>query len=351
MALMDTDFSFPQTGEVVEVDNKEAEYVLDLVSHSGIEPHINGTVKRIIGGISSDVWLLDCPQENSSNRYVIKQPLATLRVRKNWSAPLKRAKYEYLWLNMAAQVSPQCVPKVCYFDESKPLLITHYIDISDASVWQRQLFSACFDLSFVKKLGHEIARFHQYTAFNEFYEKQFDSSGILRATRIEPYIFSLIDIYPEMTERLTEIGESVISNRIAVIHGDLSPKNILCRNATPIFLDAECACYADPAFDIAFCLNHLLIKFYRLGDIKFILLARVLTETYLREVNWENRNKLERRIATLIPVMMLARIDGKSTLTYLNDHHKKLIRKQALTLLSKNLFTIDFVLNEISSSM
>ena len=28
----------------------------------------------------------------------------------------------------------------------------------------------------------------------------------------------------------------------------------------PVFLDAECAWYGDPAFDLAFCLNHLLLK-------------------------------------------------------------------------------------------
>ena len=27
-----------------------------------------------------------------------------------------------------------------------------------------------------------------------------------------------------------------------------------------MFLDAECAWYGDPAFDLAFCLNHLLLK-------------------------------------------------------------------------------------------
>ena len=28
----------------------------------------------------------------------------------------------------------------------------------------------------------------------------------------------------------------------------------------PVLLDAECAWWGDPAFDIAFCLNHLLLK-------------------------------------------------------------------------------------------
>ena len=44
------------------------------------------------------------------------------------------------------------------------------------------------------------------------------------------------------------------------MQGDISPKNILCGPDGPVFLDAETACYGDPAFDLAFCLNHLLLK-------------------------------------------------------------------------------------------
>src|SRR6202021_75614 len=32
------------------------------------------------------------------------------------------------------------------------------------------------------------------------------------------------------------------------------------RPRRPVFLDAECAWWGDPAFDLAFCLNHLLLK-------------------------------------------------------------------------------------------
>ena len=44
------------------------------------------------------------------------------------------------------------------------------------------------------------------------------------------------------------------------MHGDFSPKNLLIGPDGPVVLDAECAWYGDPAFDLAFVLNHLLLK-------------------------------------------------------------------------------------------
>ena len=50
------------------------------------------------------------------------------------------------------------------------------------------------------------------------------------------------------------------STKRVLVHGDFSPKNILVGPAGPVILDAECAWYGDPAFDLAFVLNHLLLK-------------------------------------------------------------------------------------------
>jgi len=56
------------------------------------------------------------------------------------------------------------------------------------------------------------------------------------------------------------LARRTAETRLALVHGDVSPKNILMGPRNPAFLDAECAWYGDPAFDLAFCLNHLLLK-------------------------------------------------------------------------------------------
>ena len=89
----------------------------------------------------------------------------------------------------------------------------------------------------------------------------------------------------------------------------------------PVVLDAECAWFGDPAFDLAFVLNHLLLKGawrpqWRDG---YGALFVELIDAYRPHVNWESWRAIEGRTASLLPALLLARIDGKSPVEYLTD--------------------------------
>jgi aminoglycoside phosphotransferase (APT) family kinase protein len=67
-------------------------------------------------------------------------------------------------------------------------------------------------------------------------------------------------VHPDLAAPLYELVVTARANKCALVHGDVSPKNILVGPNGPVFLDAECAWWGDPAFDLAFCLNHLLLS-------------------------------------------------------------------------------------------
>jgi len=103
-----------------------------------------------------------------------------------------------------------------------------------------------------------------------------------------------------------------------------------------VLLDAECARWGDPAFDIAFCLNHLLLKcLWNASAIDaFIAAFDALSESYLQAVDWEPRIELERRAAALLPGLFLARVDGKSPVEYVTDEtQRRNVRRVAAALL------------------
>jgi Ser/Thr protein kinase RdoA (MazF antagonist) len=122
------------------------------------------------------------------------------------------------------------------------------------------------------------------------------------------------------------------------VHGDVSPKNILCGEHGPVFLDAECAWYGDPAFDLAFCLNHFLLKGARKGVERHDYLRAFLSfeAGYLAKVDWEDPLVLEARAAALLPCLLLARIDGKSPVEYLStEAERNAVRRFAVPLIAQ----------------
>src|SRR5690606_40672512 len=63
---------------------------------------------------------------------------------------------------------------------------------------------------------------------------------------------------------------------------------ILVSSNGPVFLDAECAVYGDPAFDLAFCAAHLLLKAVWSGDARLNEAAAALVAAYRRGIHWED---------------------------------------------------------------
>ncbi|HEY8068646.1 MAG TPA: aminoglycoside phosphotransferase family protein, partial [Burkholderiales bacterium] len=62
----------------------------------------------------------------------------------------------------------------------------------------------------------------------------------------------------------------------------------------------------------------------------FLKCFDVLAEAYLSGVTWEPRAEIEKRAATLLPGLLLARVDGKSPVEYLKlDSDKDFVREIA----------------------
>ena len=338
------------TGDLISISNEEYDlvcsYMVKMVHSSPWD------IRRIAGGVSSNVWLV----RDADDSYVVKQPLSRLRVQTSWHAPLERSTYEYRWLRMAAQCDPRLVPPIVSFEPDRPLLVTRYLPPTAYPIWQRSLFDGNANAIQAGSVGRALVALHAHTAGKAHSQASFKADQVLLATRIEPYFFATALRHPPVASTLRAIGESVLIQGRAVIHGDVSPKNILLGPAVPVFLDAECACYADPAFDLAFCLTHLLLKQVAVTERRAALHrdAQALVHGYSAGVAWESAAALLARCAVLLPALMLARIDGKVPVSYLAEKQREAVRAFALKHLDAATNDLEHVmqgLSELAASM
>jgi aminoglycoside phosphotransferase (APT) family kinase protein len=269
------------------------------------------------GGVSSDIWRV----ELKSGAICVKRALPRLRVAQVWEAPVERNGYERRWLETANAIVPGVAPRVlaggddCFAMEFLPQL----------PVWKAELRAGRADAAFAADVGRKLCAIHNATARRNDIAEAFATDANFHAIRLEPYLLATGKLHADLKPKLEELANTTASTKLALVHGDVSPKNILVGARGPVFLDAECAWYGDPAFDLAFCLNHLLLKGAWVPGARADYLAcyEALAREYLAGVDWEQSAVLERRAAALLPGLLLARIDGKSPVEYLTDEAQK----------------------------
>ena len=284
----------------------------------------------LAGGVSSDIWRVDLRK----GPICVKRALPRLRVEQLWEVPVERNRYERMWMETANAIIPGVAPRVLAADDAGCFAM----ELLDACpLWKAQLAEGRADRDFAAKVGGCLARIHAATAGDKACAAKFDTDRNFHAIRLEPYLLAAGKVHGAFEKRLKELSERTAQTRLALVHGDVSPKNILIGPDGPVFLDAECAWYGDPAFDLAFCLNHLLLKglWVPVRRKAFLQCYDVLAESYLAGVAWEPRAVIEMRAATLLPGLLLARVDGKSPVEYLKaETDKEFVREIAGRFLS-----------------
>ena len=300
----------------IHMDNIETIHA-DLVE-SGIlvGPEIKST--PITGGVSSDIFLV----EDGVRKIVVKQALSQLRVADEWLVDTGRNQTEQEFICRVAMFLPLAVPKIIHSNPELHYFAMEYLQ--GYANWKEVLLDGNPNPDTGKLVGSILGSLHLQTWQKPDLSAEFNHGAYFHALRTEPYLLTCANRHPELRQLIQTEAQRLDKTRLCLIHGDYSPKNIMIKGSRVVILDCEVACYGEPAFDLAFLLNHILLKalLHRDNALGFIDLAEVIRQSYL-SLMLDTDPGIELRTGRLLLMLMLARIDGKSPVEYLQDQTSK----------------------------
>jgi aminoglycoside phosphotransferase (APT) family kinase protein len=318
-------------------DDKSVSPDQDLLSYQfrrqlfrdGVIHDPNAHLRPLTGGVSSDIYLV----EDGDRRMVAKRALATLRVQEPWTADVSRNRVEMEALRFIGGLVPNVAPKLLVADPNKNYFVMEYFDARFLNWKQLLLSGTCCDIH-ARIAGGTLGVLHRRTWGITALAAKLGQWKDFRQLRTAPYLEVLADKHPTIATAIAvQIDYLRDSPHKCLVHGDYSPKNILFCDSQLVVLDWEVAWFGEPAFDIAFLLNHLLLKaiLHKQQAADLTHLALVAWRAYAENIGTENFNLVAPAVLQLLPLLMLARVDGKSPVEYLcEDIDKDMVRQFAL---------------------
>ena len=225
-----------------------------------------------------------------------------------------RVDAERRWLKVAHSAVPGCTPAVLGAFPSGGWLALESLDEAEFPTWQSRLAGGQVEPWVAAELGHLTGRLHAATAHSAAVAQHFAGRVAFRTLRIAPGFDRIAAAYADCAPQLSRIEAELEATRIVLVHGDLTPENVLNGPRGPVLLDADCAHYGDPAADVAAVLAALCVRMAGHCRLRAEYSASwdAFHRSYAAHAVWELPDRIEARAAALIPAFVLAAIEAGS---------------------------------------
>jgi 5-methylthioribose kinase len=317
------------------LDIERPELLLAYLRASGrIGPHEQPRLRPLTGGVSSRVVLVE--REGPAEAWVLKQALPKLRVSVDWFSSPERMRREALALRWMTELVPAgSVPELLWEEPEEHLLAMTAVPQPHVN-WKTALLEGR-GLEHAAAFGALLGTVHR-----EAWERRaeiradFADRSFFESLRVEPYYRYTATRVPAAASFLGALIDETERIADTLVHGDYSPKNVLVYQGRLVLLDHEVAHFGDPAFDVGFSTTHLLSKANHLRplDAAFTGAAEDSWRAYRREIGSTVLGEgLERRAVAHTLACLLARVDGRSPLEYLDERARQRQRVATLALM------------------
>jgi 5-methylthioribose kinase len=275
----------------------------------------NATVEVLTGGVSCVVLAV----ASNQREIVVKQALPELKTKAKWVADQRRAIVEADAMRVYQSITPDSVPELLDCDEANFTLTMSRLP-NTCTNWKQDMLEGRIHPEMGEKLGKILAQWHNGTAINAAIKAKFMEGELFEQLRVSPFYRAVADKNPNLLQVINSLIKEITTEKIALVHGDFSPKNILATpDHSPIVLDFEVAHTGNPVFDLGFICAHLLCKTIRTDNSAekdaLITTATNFLNGYRQSCNLAIADSLPQHVA----LIALARVEGVSPVNYLDE--------------------------------
>jgi len=306
-----------------------------------IESNETVRVSELTGGVSNQVLYVAREQESAGDDFVLKQARPQLRTPQPWFSPVERIWREIDVLRLieelvadeaASSSSPArhvLTPRILHEDRDN-FAFAMTAAPPEHEVWKRQLLAGTADSSIAEECGQLLGRLHGRTWRDARVAERLGDARLFDSLRIDPYYRTVAALHPEYADAFERLIISTAEHRLALVHADFSPKNLLVFEGGLMVVDFETGHFGDPAFDLGFFTSHLVLKSFHHapGHSPFLDLVERFWNVYRERMSVEGVDKaeltaLEARGVAHFAGCAWSRLDGKSRVDYLDDEPRR----------------------------
>lgn len=311
---------------------------LATLQQDGVIRSTSPRFQLLTGGVSSEIYRVD----DGGRTLVVKRALKKLKVKADWFADVSRNRYEAAFLRYVGTFMPESVPKI--LGQGDGYFVMEFLD-EGFSNWKVLLKRGTCQVKHARQAGEVLGCIHAHSFGQPAIAQQFASTENFLQLRVSPYLHRIAEKHPSVAGVIAAEAERLLQPGSCLIHGDFSPKNILIAAQRLVLVDCEVAFYGDPAFDLSFLLCHLLLKGLLHAPEQKGLdgLARGFLTAYQnhRALDKGQFSELKALVGRLLTMLLLARVDGKSPVEYLNEEKQVFTRAFCLHRLQQENFDLD----------
>lgn len=291
------------------------------------------------GGVSNWVLLFEC-----GDGVVVKAALARLRVQDEWLADPTRAIAEgRAMAALGRRLPPGDLPRVLFVDRDAYLLGMTRAP-ADAHPWKEDLLRGDVDVAVARRVGALLGRLHRVAWEDESLARAFGDLTLFYQLRLGPYHERAAQVAEQRGDDglaflLGAGAERMRHNRVTLVHGDFSPKNLLVHGDGVLALDFEVVHWGNPDFDTAFLLTHLTLKAIHCPSATgaYDEAARAFLDSYATTLGRRAIDDIARGALAQAGCLLVARADGKSPAEYLDGAGRARARALGAAVLRKEI--------------